>query len=384
MQPSPYTPGTVATDVPGRQTLLQDVDRRLEFIRQFPRIDGRISVYVGPRGVGKTSFLRAAQKQADIAGYATLWVTAGDGSFVDSLVAEFHGLTQSWRGDAKAVFLGLLSSLSVSAGGVSVTFEGQAGERAQKASLGRALQSVVEAATRQVVESGHHGLVIFVDEIQAADDDGLRALAYAWQHMQSEAADLPVMALTAGLGHSQDVITEAVSFAERFKYEHLGNLDEDAARSALADAAEDAGVSWAPAALAEAMDLATGYPYFLQLVGDFTWQAAGYPATGAVLELPHVAQARRDFAESREDFFRSRWMKATDAESEVLQAMAQLPPGPKRRGDIAAALAKPTTAISMVRRSLLDKGLVEASGWGMLDFTAPGFAEFLKTELGLD
>jgi hypothetical protein len=44
----------------------------------------------------------------------------------------------------------------------------------------------------------HEDLVILVDEIQAADPKGLRTLAYAWQHLQAEGADVPAAGLTAG------------------------------------------------------------------------------------------------------------------------------------------------------------------------------------------
>ena len=80
--------------------------------------------------------------------------------------------------------------------------------------------------------------------------------------------------------------------------------------------------------------------------------------------------------------FRSRWHKATDVEREFISAMAEDLEPQVKRGDIAERMGRPTTGISMVRRSLLDKGLIEESGFGYLRFTVPGFAEFVRNERG--
>lgn len=210
--------------------------------------------------------------------------------------------------------------------------------------------------------------------------DGLRALAYAWQHLQSEAPDLPAIAVAAGLSHSQDVITDAVSFAERFRYPRLKDLDDVAARAALTAPATSAGVDWHDSALASVLNEARGYPYFIQLLGDEVWKAAGYPDAGSSLGDDDVAGGVEGYHEAQQDFFRARWMKATDAEIRMLVAMASLGEADLRRRDIASQMGRTTNEISMVRRSLMDKGLIQSTGFGHLSFTAPGFADFVRTE----
>jgi Mn-dependent DtxR family transcriptional regulator len=49
-----------------------------------------------------------------------------------------------------------------------------------------------------------------------------------------------------------------------------------------------------------------------------------------------------------------------------------------RRGDIAASLGVATEELSVARARLLDKGLVEAAGHGLLTFTIPGFAQYVR------
>ncbi|MCH6196570.1 ATP-binding protein [Corynebacterium mastitidis] len=364
MQPSPYTPGAVAREVIGRDKHLTAIQRHLSMLVNFPRLEGRIQVFVGPRGVGKTSLLRTAQHEAERLGLHTVWVTAGDGSFLEELLLQFSQYARRWQ-DTAAQALGSLVS-------------GTRPASPSRHNLGRQIQAVLEKAGETARKHSHKGLVIFIDEIQATDHEGLRALAYAWQHMQSEAPKLPLIALTAGLSHTQDVITDAVSFAERFHYAHLGNLDAQASRTALTRPAKSVGVEWSQEALAQALEHASGYPYFLQLIGDLSWQAACDPDPGGLIKAHHVRTAHEDFSIERETLFRSRWMKATNRETDIMVAMAKQGDGPVRRGHIAQELGIRTTDLSMARRSLMDKGLVDAPQHGFLEFTAPGFAEFVR------
>lgn len=366
MQPSPYTPGAVAREIIGRDKQLTSIQRSLAMLVSFPRLEGRIQVFVGPRGVGKTSLLRTAQHEAERLGLHTVWVTAGDGNFLEELLSQFSRYAHRWTDTASFSFAG-------------VTLNNKTQESPVRAGWGRQLQAVLEKAGESAQKNSHKGLVILIDEIQAADHEGLRALAYAWQHMQSENPDLPLIALTAGLSHTQDVITDAVSFAERFRYVHLNNLDETASLTALTRPAELHGVHWAPEATDAALRLASGYPYFLQLIGDLSWIAAGDPDPGGIILPTHVNTAREDFSSVQETLFRSRWMKATEREIDIMVAMAQLGDGPVRRGDIAKQMGARTTDISMARRSLMDKGLVDSPQHGFLEFTAPGFAEFVRS-----
>lgn len=283
MQRSPYTPGEVAEEVFGRELILEELKRDLAFITIEPRLAGRIRVFAGPRGVGKTSLLRAAQADAEKLGFKSVFITAGDGPLLLSLIEAIKDDAATWSSSVKDKLLDVLESASLQFGPVTVEDGALAGRQAGS-SQGRHLQRVLEAAGKSAAAQGK-GLVLLIDEIQGADPNGLRALAYAWQQMQSENRSLPMATYTAGLSHSQDVITDAVSFAERFKYQHLQNLSREDAMEALRLPAEKKGVSWSEGALEAALELAGGYPFFLQVAGDETWRAAGYPGAGTHIEV---------------------------------------------------------------------------------------------------
>lgn len=383
MNISPYTPGQVAREIYGRDKILEDFKRDLAFQIVEPHLIGRIEVYSGPRGVGKTSLLRSAQSYSVSKGFETVWVTAGEGSLLTSLIESLSGLTRTWKGELGDKLGELLESVRIQIGGISVG--GVSGEEAEITAPSRLLQEILITAGQAAVQRGN-GLIVFIDEIQAADAESLKAVAYAWQHLQSEAPNLPMAVFSAGLSHAQDVITDAVSFAERFSYQHLGNLSGRDSMEALRRPAADKGVRWDEEALEMALDSANGYPYFIQVIGDETWRSSGYPGAGTTIEAGQVRAALEGFNAMRNSFFRARWQKATPAEMSFLQAMAAEGDKPVKRASIAHAMGKQSDGLGVARRSLLDKGLIDTAGHGYVQFSAPGFARFIREEIdpGMD
>ncbi len=383
-QPSPYTPGSLAQALPGRDSQMGGIHERLSYLSYKHSLVGRARVFVGPRGVGKTSLLRLGQREADKLGFATVWVTTGDERpLAAALADEFDRLSSNWTTAAVAALKASLKTLKVSIGGVSIGV-GTVESDVAPIGTGRALQDAIQAAVKGVIDDGANGLVLFVDEVQGADPVGLKALAYAWQHLQAQPEGTPAVILAAGLSHSQDVISKAVSFGERFEYLPLNNLDTEAAQHALIIPAHNAGVEWAPDALTAVLDETQGYPYFIQEFGDKMWTAAGYPNPGSTLTRGHYEAALEEFRASRNRMFRSRWVQTTPAEAKMLAAMAAIGDTAVQRKSIAAQMDMDTTGIGMARRSLMDKGLIEPDGYGKLRFTAPGFGEFIREDASID
>lgn len=383
-QPSPYTPGALAQALPGRDPQMLAILERLAFLGYKRSLVGRIRVFMGPRGVGKTSLLRLAQREAERQRFATVWVTTGDERpLAAALADEFTRLSRNWKSSTATALKAALKTLKVSVAGVSMGV-GTVEDESAPIGTGRALQDAIASSVRGVLDHDASGLIIFIDEVQSADAVGLKALAYAWQHLQAQPEGIPAIVIAAGLSHSQDVIAKAVSFGERFEYIPLTNLDPESARHALRGPAHEAGVEWAADALDAVLTQTQGYPYFIQEFGDKMWSAAGYPAPGGTLTLAHYREALAAFEQSRDQMFRSRWVQTTPGEAKMLVAMAEVGDTAVQRKDIAARMDVGTTAISMVRRSLMDKGLIEPSGHGKLRFTAPGFGAFIREYADLD
>lgn len=378
MQPSPYTPGEVARTVPGRVRQLAEFDERLSYLVDLGRLVGRIRVDHAPRGFGKTSLLRQYQRRAEERGVLAVWVTAGEaGGLVAQIAAEIASAAEGWREDARRAVRSRVESLSVRVGVPGVVGADAAFRTGQAASANdsRAFEALVRSAARA---GGRSGLVILVDEIQAADPEGLRTLAYAWQHLQAEGADVPAAVLAAGLPNAPDAIATAVTFSERFAYRPLPPLEPDAEEFALAVPARELGVAWEDEGLRKAVAIARGYPYLIQLIGDAAWSEAGRPDPGGTITAADVEAGREAMEADMEALFRARWANATAGERDFMAAMASLGDEAVRRSAIAAALGVSSESLSVHRARLIDKGFVQAVGRGALEFTIPGFAGFIR------
>ncbi len=375
MQISPYTPGTLARTVPGREEQLHAIKAVLGRIATFGEFAGRIRVDVGPRGLGKTSLLRRGQELAVEAGLETVFVTAGDGSMLAALSDAIGGLDNSRSSPLTGLVSEVKAKLGIGPAGVEVTFKPQA---SRGTSASGAFKKLVRTAAQRARTFDKRGLAIFLDELQAADLDSLRTLAYSWQELQAEAPDVPAAVFAAGLSHTPDVVVKAASFAERMAFRPMDRLDDGAVRAALTEPAAALGVTWDQNLLAHVVELTQGYPYYVQLYGDELWRAAGGPDPGAHLSAALLGRAQRGVDTELAGLFRGRWHTASPRERQVLSAMAVVGRDRVRRAEIAAALGVDSNALSMVRRSLVDKGLVEVPARGYLAFTLPGFADYLR------
>jgi hypothetical protein len=379
-QPSPYTPGEVAHSIVGRAAQLSYFDERIQVITQLRRFVARVRVDHASRGLGKTTLLRQAERRMRAAGMRTVWVTADP---EESLVASVLGKLAStvppgssrWDAlkasvDSASLSLGIPSIVEA-----SVTMSPQ--RTAPTAGAAESFKQAIVAATDAIEADGGTGLAVLVDEIQAADASGLRAIAYAWQELASERPSTPAGLFAVGLPNTSEVIGRAVTFSERFDYRPLLGLADEEVELALAGPASSAGVRWTTDALQLAVRESEGYPHKVQLLGDEAWKAAGYPPAGSVITESMVTAALSGVDEQMAELFRARWRSASPAEREMLLAIARLGGTRVKREEIADALGKSTRSISSARDRLMQKGIVEASEFGFLSFTAPGFREYI-------
>jgi hypothetical protein len=376
VQPSPYTPGEVSRGVPGRTKQLAELEERLSFLVDLRRLVGRIRVDHAPRGYGKTSLLREYQRRSVERGLLVIWVTAGEPvGLIAQIAEEIDRQTASWAATARARIRAVLDSLTVTVGvpGISKVTGTLGGRPVADPPGARAFEDVV----RETADHGH-GAVFLVDEIQAADPKGIRTLVYAWQHLQAEGSSVPAAVFAAGLPNAPEAIAAIVTFSERIAYRSLGVLSRDAEEIALVAPARALGVIWTPPAIELALSVAQGYPYSLQLIGDSSWTAAGRPDPGGIIDVDEVRHGRLLMQEDLQALFRARWAGCTPAEQRVLRAMAAHRQSPIPRVAIAAALGVSTNQLSTSRARLIDKGLIQPAERGTLEFTIPGFDEFIR------
>ena len=290
MLPSPYAPGAVPVYLAGRGTELETIRIRLARTSMLGRSGGPLLAFYGSRGLGKTSLLRAAQREAAAAGYLTVWVTGRDDvalapDLAASLTDEIKPPDDGPEGE------GVLQSISKIQVEVGVP-GAKVGVEADRARSVAAVEDSLPTAGRFAREHGHHGLAVFVDEFQEARLADRRSLLIALQHFDGAPEGRPVAIIAAGLPSLLGAVPEAATFGERTDFVEIGLLGEVAVAEALRLPAQELGVSWSDDAILAAIESAGGYPHRVQLIGDAAWEA-GRPRGGRRHREAQVRHGRR-------------------------------------------------------------------------------------------
>jgi len=374
---SPYSPGAVPVYLAGRGTELETIRARLARTSMLGRSGGPLLAFYGSRGLGKTSLLRAAQREAAAAGYLTAWVTGRDDAalgpeLVASLSEEISRRSTSQK--AKAI-LRSLEKVHVEVGLPGAKLGVEAGRNRAIAAIERSLAD----AGRFAREHRQHGLAVFVDEFQEAQLADRRSLLIALQHFDGAPEGCPVAIVAAGLPSLLRAVPEAATFGERTDFVEMGLLGEVAVAEALRLPAGELGVSWTDDAVVAAIAAADGYPHRVQLIGDATWEVAR-PQKGDVVDAALVRAAYERVERRMAALFRSRLAKLNPEQRRVVLAMAELGDHPVSRSAVARRLNVTSEALSRPRQELIDRGVVESAGRGLLRFTIPGFAAFLRAD----
>jgi hypothetical protein len=390
--PNPFTPGQVPRVLAGRAVELRTIGDHVARVAQFGELGGPLLVFHAPRGIGKTSLLRTAQRQAEAVGCLTVWVACSrDRAFLPELVRGVErSLTRADvvpRAEARR-WRAFLDRITVELGVPGVPVKVSASlARAEKrapdpgaAPIG-ALEDLLHDTAALVRGRGGAGLIVFVDELHAASADEMSIVLNAIQNLDGNREDNPLAVVTAGLPVTPEALTRAATFGERSAFVPLDVLSATDARAALTAPAEALDVRWTPSALEAVVGEARGHPYFLQLLGSTTWTAAG-PGAGGRLTLADVRRGVPVAGQQIDAMHRARWNSATKGEQALLQAMARAErdgpaSGNVTRARIAAGMGVDSRSISVPRDRLIEKGVIEPVGHGLVRFTLPGFGAWI-------
>ena len=338
----------------------------------------------GLRGVGKTVLLLEFQGIAEHMG----WVAADpieikSDTDLRAEIAQhaYQALILLNRrraiGDKLKRLARLLSGFKVGAnseGSFEFSFDPDAVAGASTGDLERDLSELF-AELGEVAKEHGTGVVFLIDEMQFLKKDEMEAVAAAMHRMSQR--QLPLALAGTGLPQLPGLMVEAKSYAERlFSYPKLDRLADEDAIEALRAPAQAEGIDYSDDALARMLELSGNYPAFLQAYGKDVWNIA--PRSPITLEdvtaAEPIVQSKLD-----EEFFHTRFEKATPAERRYMSAMADLGDGPQTSLDVAKRLGyKTSSGASVHRDSLIKKGLIYSPDHGLVDFTVPHFAPFMR------
>jgi hypothetical protein len=389
---NPYAPGAGQRppELAGRDAELQAFDVVLERVaRGRPE---RSVVLTGLRGVGKTVLLNAMRSSAVRRGWGTGKLEARpDQPLRHPLAAALHLAVRelaSRSPDEERHVLGVLKAFAQRE--PPTPRRGKSPNRWQPgidvpAVSGRADSGDIEIDLVELLTDiaglaadAGKGVAIFIDEMQDLLPDDVSALCASCHEMSQRGA--PLVVVGAGLPHLPAVLSASKSYSERlFRYARVDRLDRAAADAALRRPAQDEDADFASGALDAMYERTAGYPYFVQAYGKVAWDVA--PTSPITADDIAVAAPEAE-SELAVGFFGSRYERATPAEREYLRAMAELDGDdqPVPTAAVAELLARNPQSLSPARDALLKKGLVYSGQRGLIAFTVPHFANFLRKQ----
>lgn len=349
VNPFKPTAGMNPPELIGRDEILDDF---VEALENGPGAPDRLLRVSGVRGAGKTVLLNALGDVAREHGFHVVDVAANAG-FCDRILGAL-----SRNREASSLSIAP-SILGVSLGSVEIS--------KSATRLGEAMYEV----------SRNGGLLITLDEIQDAPLDEMRELGNEIQLLVRQGAN--VAFAFAGLPASVDgvVFGEALTFLQRAKHIELKRLMDFEVGDSFEDTMVRAGKSVASGVSDSLTAAAAGYPFMVQLVGYYTWQAASRRSS----DMVELCDAEKGVVTARKSFdsmvIEPALRRVSGKQFEYLAAMARCGSGPVPSGDVAREMGVDPSSVGSYRRRLVDAALIEAPSYGMVSFAIPYMREYL-------
>lgn len=377
---NPYRPGAGAPPpiLTGREKELEAIEillGRLNLGR-----GERSLVFTGLRGVGKTALLGVAEQAAEEIGWIAQSVEARPGRDFREAVAD-----RAWavlrRLESKgavregiARLSGLIRRVGMRDPGTGFELNLELGPRERAIDFEADLVDLFRALGESAANAGT-GVLFLLDELQQAKPEALEALCAAMHDLSKR--ELPLAVVAAGLPPLRALLLESKTYAERlFSYRELGPLSPQAAAAALVEPARvpDDGLDYDPVALEALLRACDGYPYFIQVYGHAAWNVAEPPSVDSREAAEAIDLGRKELDA---ELYVGRWERTSARARLYMRAMAERGDEAVGSGDVAATLGG-HRAVSVVREQLIEHGLIYSPERGLVAFTVPGFADFIR------
>lgn len=378
MAVNPFKPtaGKLPPVLIGRQPIIDDFVEGLDNGAGAP---GRLMLVTGQRGYGKTVLLAELRRVATKRGWTVFSETASVG-MCERLVEAIapRGMHVSGANLSPSVTVG--GVMGASLGGLSFSAP----------ELG-ALPLRKAVAARLKKEKPGCGIVITVDEAQAASADDIIALATTFQHIlaDQDMTDDPddkkrgLVLVFAVLPSMMDDLLDnkVLTFLRRAQKEIAGQVLLPDVRDAYVSVVEGAGKRISTHVAHQAALAAGGHPYLVQLVGYYMWRAA--EARGSqVIEQCDVQSGRADAMMAFYDAICAPLYYGLRSPQRLfIEAMAQDADCPSRMADIAQRAGRTPSWASKYRASLIREHVIEPAGFGLVKFASPHMGQFIRDQI---
>jgi hypothetical protein len=355
---NPFTPtfGRVPYALVGRDELIDDV---IEGLANQPGDPNRATIFIGPRGSGKTVLLSSIAEEAARMGWVYAKAVARTG-FRMELVEDIrkragHLISEESQSDVTSLTLGPIS-------------------------VGRELRPLPPVSWRFVFESiieelAQHnvGLLFCIDEVDPTCDD---LIEFIGDYQMYVTDNRDVALLLSGLPSrvSDLLMDEHVSFIRRAFQRYLDPIDLVEVREALRTTIEDAGKQIDEDALEAAAEVTKGLAFAVQLVGYRVWRSARDVGRITMAEVEHALVGME--ADLEHSIIAPTLRELSPRELDYLRAMAQ-DEGDSSTSEVAQRMGIGNTNGANLRRRLIDRGVISSPRMGLVRFETPMLRDYL-------
>jgi hypothetical protein len=363
VQINPFTPsfGRVPPILAGRRALVSELEHALVSSPNDPIL---VSLFSGPRGVGKTVLLSYLANKAEATGWISVNVTARPGMLEDIFERTVDAANEFVERSSKA----RITSVTVPAL-FSATWEYRDTASGNwRTRMNRVLD---------VLDQNSVGLLFTIDEVDATLDE-LVDFSATFQHFIREGRKVALFMAGLPINVSALLSDKSVSFLRRASQHALGRIEDDDIAHAFRETVEEFGKTITDDALELAVSEIGGFAYMMQLVGFRTWAQA---EASTSIDVSHVRAAT---GLAKQDFIngvvKKTLQELSDGDIAFLEAMLPDEGEPSLVSDVAERMGKTANYARVYRTRLAEQGVIAATRRNTVEFDMPLLREYLSEE----
>jgi hypothetical protein len=340
-----------------RETFVKDVLNGLQY---GPGDPNRATIFVGPRGSGKTVLLSRIAELAEQQGWISVEVASVPGMLGEILEQTQVRGASFISGKAKSYW----SSISIQGFGITREMNAETAP-SWRLQMSKFLDELAEQDV---------GLLITVDEISATLDE-MVVLATAFQMFVRERRNVALVMAGLPSGVSQLLQISSISFLRRAFQHRLSPLDLTEVRISMRQTIEAAGRDIAKDALERAVQATGGYPFLFQLIGYHIWRQS--PNSKRITNTDVDDGIELANADMRRMIFDSTIHDLSETDLRFLEAMT-IDDKESKMSDIANRMGVSANYASQYRQRLIEQGVIAKVRTGVVAFEIPMLKEYLR------
>lgn len=323
----------------------------------------------GLRGAGKTSMLAKLQDAARESG----WLVISDDASTGLMDRVMETTIPTLLGELTPESRARLTALSIWQ--LDAQWEYVDRHREVKPLLRRdlvALSAELASSRRPA------GLLITIDEVSSGKVRlrELSRFALEVSHAISDGAN--IMVVFAGIKVDLDALVEEehTTFLRRSRELDFRRLTPRQTQHVLEESIHIGGKTVEPEALALLVTISQGYPYLVQLAGDYAWRSSG-TAGSITIDDARAAHSRAITAVERRVISRV-YQDLSEKDQEFVTAMAVDAGGRTKIADIVQRMGVSAQYVQVYKKRLIESGYVQADGRGHVVFSLPYLGDYIR------